>query len=158
MKRKFIRNSLIMSAVLALLLMTDLLLKHYLFEFPGANDYQGPTQHDLTVIGIRSYAHTNSTFMTFINIDMAKWVKVLITFSMAGLLTLWSMFSKTKFKVIALSIMVAGILGNSFDVAISNYVKDIFFTPWWDRGTFNLADTLIIMGSLLLLVSIVIER
>lgn len=158
MKRKFIRNSLIMSAVMGLLLMTDLLLKHFLFEFPGVNDFQGTVQHDLTVIGIRSYAHTNSTFMTFINIDIAKWVKLLITYLMAGLLILWSMFSKTKLRVIALSVMVAGILGNGFDVTHFNYVKDIFFTPWWDRGTFNFADTLIIMGSPLLLISIVIER
>lgn len=156
MKIKFIRNSLIFALVVGLLLTLDLLLKNYFFiEQP--NDMAGPIQHDWKVIGIRSFAHTNSTFLSFINVSISQATQIAIGFTISSLLIIWLLFSKSKTQVVGLAIMISGVLGNTFDSTIFGYVRDILFTPWWDRGTFNPADVFIICGAALLFIGLIME-
>lgn len=158
MKNKYIRNALIFTLVVGSLLMADLTLKSYNFILPDSGtDSNGYIQQENFFIGIRSYAHTNSSFFSFINMDISNVTQMVISYLTAGGLIIWMIFANSKLNVIALAIMISGVLGNAFDTTFFGYVRDIFYTPWADRGTFNFADVLTVFGAILLFIWILIE-
>ena len=156
MKNKFIRNSIILSVLLIVFLGMDMLLKYLYFEYPGHN-IVGPVKYEGTLIGIRSFAHDNSTLFSFLNINFARWVQIFIPVTLSVVIIFIIMFQTKKKFVIAFSVILVGMIGNTFDVISLGYVRDIMFTPWWDRGTFNLADVVIVSGVGLTLISMMTE-
>lgn len=145
---KFIKHSIWVSLVIIILVMFDLIMKSYLFKYPG-EDTLGPVQDNLKFIGIRSYAHTNSTIFSFLNWSINQSWRVAISVFLGLVLSIISLFQKNLKNSIFIGIIIAGIFGNGFDNAFFGYVRDILFTPWWDRGTFNFADILVVVGAIL---------
>ena len=66
-------------------------------------------------------------------------------------------FKKTKLNIIGLGLLSGGILGNLSDRIIFGYVKDfidiIIFK--YDYPVFNIADSCIVIGVILLIISII---
>lgn len=131
----------------------DFLTKTFLFKTSEAGG-EG-TSHGF--IGFRSFAHDNSTLFSFLNISMPLGAKLFVNFFLLSIFLVASFYIQNIFYAIGLGVLFSGMFGNTLDIIISkevsqngvmvkNYVKDIIFTPWFDHGTFNFADTFVISG------------
>ena len=162
-KNKFIRNGIIFAITFVVFFLMDWLTKYYLFNEASANDAfinKTPSKilYQNDVFGTRSLWHGNTTMFSFLDIDISLTIRSLITYSLVVALSLWVLFASNKTMAIALSIIVAGSMGNGLDNTFhEGRVRDIIFTPWHDGGTFNIADLIVVGGSALLLVSIMME-
>lgn len=80
----------------------------------------------------------------------------LTSLALAALLTLiWSMRRQGAARLVPLALILAGALGNLQDRLSHGYVVDFVYVHWgdrWDFPVFNLADSLITIGTVLLLV------
>lgn len=154
MKNKFIKNSIIASSVIFMFLMIDLIFKYYVFEYHG-DDRAGPVQGSYTVIGFRSYAHTSSTIFSSFNMKVGDWVRVSLPMVVGIVLVIGILFQKNIGTTITLSLIAAGVFGNLYDNMVHGYVRDILFTPFHDKGTFNPADIFITFGGILFVITII---
>ena len=150
MKNKLIKKMMLFAFIFLLFFVGDLLLKHFFFETPITNK---PT-YDWRVIGIRSNAHYGTTVLDFLKINISTTWSTVIFATIATLFITMMFFAKNKFTIIAISITIAGIFGNGLDVIFHGYVRNIFYMPWHDSGTFNFADVLIVVGAPLTAVGI----
>ncbi|QNM93396.1 signal peptidase II [Mycoplasma sp. Pen4] len=94
--------------------------------------------------GTRSIWHKGVTFVeTHGNVF---WIQV-ISFIIIAIILLLPLFVTGKYAyayIVGFGFLLAGDLGNATDrIVFNGYVKDVFFIPWHDRGTFNFADVLI---------------
>ncbi|MFV8418256.1 signal peptidase II [Mycoplasma sp. VS299A] len=107
------------------------------------------------VFGIRSIWHKGVTFLSTNNIAFIQVVSFIIAIAIL-LVPLYP--SKLSLIYCAFfGILLAGDLGNATDrVAFSGYVKDEFFVPWLDKGTFNFADITVFIGVILIMCTIVV--
>ncbi|MHA0273072.1 signal peptidase II [Mycoplasma sp. 48589B] len=107
------------------------------------------------VLGIRSIWHKG---VTFLSTDSITFIQV-VSFIIAALILLVP-FYPSKYILIysaMFGILLAGDIGNATDrIAFSGYVKDEFYIPWFDRGTFNFADVSVFLGVILIILTIVI--
>jgi len=150
-KKQIIRNTIIFLITFTFLFTFDFLTKQFIFvkDSTKYNDYGW--------IGFRSFSNKSTTIFSFLNINLSSvWhnvigVTILICVSMPIL------FSKNILTTIALSTLSAGVAGNVIDRAHYGYVRDVIFTPWQDKGTFNIADVVTIVGSGLFAISSVIQ-
>ena len=155
MNKKQLKKIALFSIVFLLFVTADILLKHHYFEYPG-KDATGPITHDFTVIGIRSNAHYGTTILDSIGISISRTWSVVV-FVISGLIFIALFFiSKNKFTTIFVGIALAGIIGNGTNIVFDGYVKNIFFMPWHDSGTFNFADVLVVVGAPLTAIGILI--
>ncbi|NQZ65675.1 MAG: signal peptidase II [Mycoplasmatales bacterium] len=155
--RQFIINALIAAPIIFVLVIIDLFYKKLFFDNPGFFDRPGPVQHDFVLFGIRSLAHSNSTFFSTLNLSVPDSIHNLFGYLIAIFLSIWLLFSKNKFRVIAIAITIGGVLGNTIDRTTYGFVRDIIFTPWFDKGTFNLSDLIIMTGVGLVVLSLLID-
>lgn len=143
---------------LILIFLIDGLTKHFIFDSNLAK-LNSPGS-DYSVIGLRSYPHDNSTVFSSLNVDMPLWSRILINIALAVVFTIPMLFTRSIFLAIGLGILVGAILGNGLDiisarpvdfptkgVTVTHYVRDVFYTPWADKGTFNAADVFVIIGA-----------
>ncbi|MBW8889273.1 MAG: signal peptidase II [Fibrobacteres bacterium] len=83
----------------------------------------------------------------------------LSSLALAALLSLiWSMRRQGVARLVPLALILAGALGNLQDRLAHGYVVDFVYVHWrdrWDFPVFNLADSLITVGTVLLLVEFV---
>lgn len=139
-KRNIIINYVVFSIVIFVLLLIDLLTKQFLFDENKIN----VIIHQNWLFGIRSIK--NSGLTIFPNASDVVLVSIINFF-----ILIVCLFSLIFWQNILLSIFVAfifsGSLGNTVDRLAFNYVRDIIFTPWLDKGTFNFADMDVIIGS-----------
>lgn len=103
---------------------------------------------DWKIIAFRSQFHTSTTFLDFIGKSLPLWSALLIDYILVFVFAAIIAFSKTKLTTIAASIAFAGILGNTIDASAFHGVRNVFFIPWRDNGTFNFADVIIVVGSI----------
>lgn len=103
---------------------------------------------DWKVIAFRSQFHTSTTFLDFIGSSLPLWSALLIDYVLVIAFAALIAFSKTKLTSIAASVAFAGILGNTIDASAFQGVRNVFFIPWRDNGTFNFADVIIVVGSI----------
>ena len=146
--RKFkhlLRNFL--SSIFVLLLI-DLLTKQYLFDEGNLNQitYQN------WLFGIRSYSNPGLTVFGHAKIDIVLVSTINIFILIVCLISL--IFWKNILLSIFIAFIFAGSLGNTVDRLAFSYVRDIIFTPWLDKGTFNFADMDVIIGSFGFLITI----
>ena len=159
MRKEIIKNGYVKVAVIFVITFSifyglDFAFKTIWFDKHLAETFGTTVQHDWKVIGIRSLAHGNSTLFSSIHLDIADWGHHLMAFGLAAIFMVWLVFySRSKLMVVSLSIIVAGILGNGVDRIFHGYVRDIFFLPYWDRGTFNFADVILVVGALMTLIA-----
>ena len=137
---KSLKNGSIFAIIFSIFFFADFLLKLFLFE-KGSSETK-----DFTIIGIRSNDHYSTTFLDFLNIKIDNIYIILIGAFIALIVILLIIFAKSGWAVVGLSMILAGTIGNTIDNIFLGYVRNIFYTPWWDNGTFNLADVLIIIG------------
>lgn len=83
----------------------------------------------------------------------------LSSLALAALLALiWNMRKQGAARLVPLALILAGALGNLQDRLFHGYVVDFVYVHWrdrWDFPVFNLADSLITIGTVLLLVEFV---
>ncbi|MBR4025826.1 MAG: signal peptidase II [Mycoplasmataceae bacterium] len=160
-KKKIIINYCVFFAVAILMLVFDLLTKQFLFknpdnlEEPGIQYTHGPVQHDFGIIGIRSVINEGLTFFpsTSINVLLVTFFNVII---LIGCIVFILFFNSTWYSVF-IGCIFAGALGNTIDRLTFGWVRDIIFTPWFDNGTFNVADVLVIVGCVGLVITLVTQ-
>ena len=159
----------------SILFTMDWVFKHLFFD-PVAVDWQNNgfyiegTETNYGVVGIRSVAHDNSTIFSALKFSMPDWAHFLMNFSIVAIFATIPFFTKSIFLAIAAGIIFSGVLGNSLDKVFSttspyyelfnnkSYVRDVFYLPWFDRGTFNFADVTIISGSILLIIYVIFSN
>lgn len=160
--------------VLLLTFAFDGLTKYFIFKNPDwapltprlDGSFDNPQKDFGGIIGVRSLPHDNSTVFSFLEFKMNWWSKIILNFALAGAFTFPILFTRSTLVSVGLGIIVGGILGNGFDIFSENigkiswpytdpmthYVRDIFYTPWADLGTFNVADVAIVLGAGLLFI------
>lgn len=159
-------------SVLITIFLIDGLTKQLLFDSHLAKlDVNGvPGYSDYKVIGIRSFPHDNSTVFSSLNVSMSLGTRIFINILLAVIFTIPMLFTRSVVVAIGLGILVGGILGNGLDIIaerkvwfvqesrwVTHYVRDVFYTPWSDRGTFNAADFFIIAGAGTIFVRTVVQ-
>ncbi|UUM20019.1 MULTISPECIES: signal peptidase II [unclassified Mycoplasma] len=108
------------------------------------------------IIGFRSVWHHGVTILPNPNFKIIQAISVLIV--ILGLVLPFFTSKKSRMTFICLGIIASGAFGNALDrFLFLNHVKDIFYLPWADKGTFNFADVCIILGMIILIVYLFIS-
>ena len=149
-KKTIIINYVVFLSLIFVLLLIDLLTKQYLFD--GGNLNQITYQNWL--FGIRSYPNPGLTVFRDAKIDIVLVSTINIFILIVCLISL--IFWKNILLSIFIAFIFSGSLGNTVDRLAFSYVRDIIFTPWLDKGTFNFADMDVIIGSFGFLITILI--
>ena len=153
LKNKYINKAIILSVFMMAFFLFDWLLKHYSYD--ASTNHQ--TQWNYKIIAGRSLLHTSTTFLDFIGISMPFWIGQLVAWIIVVVFVLIALFSNIKYLPVFIGILLAGVIGNTLDSLYNGGVRDIFFIPWMDRGTFNLADLLVVIGAGLMGLSVLVE-
>lgn len=146
--KDIIINLVIYFAVFSALLLIDLLTKWGLYVGDKPNDIIA----NYKIIGIRSLLHKGTTLEIGLTIPGLH----VITFIIFIATMLFSALAKRKsyrWWIVGLAIIAAGSMGNMVDRFIFKGVRDVFFFPFADLGTFNFADVCIIAGSIWFIIS-----
>ena len=139
-KKTIIINYVVFLSSIFVLLLIDLLTKHYLFDEKNLNN----VTYQNWLFGIRSIK--NSGLTVFPNASDVVLVSIINIFILIVCL-ISLIFWKNILLSIFIAFIFAGSLGNTVDRLAFSYVRDIIFTPWLDKGTFNFADMDVIIGS-----------
>ena len=147
-KKTIIINYVVFLSLIFVLLLIDLLTKQYLFDEGNLNQitYQN------WLFGIRSYQNPGLTVFGDAKIDIVLVSTINIFILIVCLISL--IFWKNILLSIFIAFIFSGSLGNTVDRLAFSYVRDIIFTPWLDKGTFNFADMDVIIGSFGFLITI----
>lgn len=133
----------------------DYLTKKFLFNFD-------PDKQNISVsygiIGLRSFPHKNTTILSFLNWKIDPQFVAIFSMFILIIITIWALNVKRKLSVFWLMVVCAGIFGNSIDFLRLGFVMDIIYLPWFDRGTFNVADVLIVVGAIGCVLTFVINE
>ena len=143
-------NLLIYFAVFSSLLLIDLLTKWGLYIGDKPNEIIA----NYKILGIRSLLHRGTTLEIGLTLPGLHTITFLIIISTI----LFSALAKKKYYrwwIAGLATIAAGSMGNMVDRFIFKGVRDVFFLPFADLGTFNFADVCIIFGSIGFVVSAV---
>ncbi len=133
----------------------DFLTKYFLFTFDVTKQNIGVSYG---IIGVRSYPHANTTLISFLKLSINPQFIGIFAIFMSLILIIMAIKVKRKLISFWLMMIIAGILGNGIDFLRFGYVLDIIYIPWFDRGTFNLADVLIVVGIIGLAITIFINE
>ena len=148
-KKTLINNFILTLFIVAFLLLIDLLSKSIFFDFSkeSQNDVKVFYLFDTKIIGLRNQAHKTTTFSDLLNLDFSNLFIIIYSWIIFTIIVFLIVFTRKKFFIVGFSFILAGLLGNTIDRMFYNYVRNIFFIPWWDRGTFNFADVIVVLGS-----------
>lgn len=150
-KKQIIINAIILFTIAFLLLLFDQLFKNLLFnndEYKSGFINNG-IEFDFKVIGFRPLLHHGVT--SGLQKVFGFWLIHFFSVIMILVAIVMLFFLKDRMLLVAISILLAGNLGNMLDrILYNNSVKDILFLPFYDNGTFNFADVFIITGALLI--------
>lgn len=152
---EYLMHFLVLFFTFAFFFLTDFLMKWFLFEFDHSKQGIGVS---FWLFGIRSYPHANTTLISFLKFKANPLFLGIFAVTIFTILLLSTLKIKRKLYVFWMMIIGAGILGNGLDFLRFNYVQDIIYLPWYDRGTFNIADVWIIIGAGGLALSILINE
>lgn len=151
---------LIAGLIIPLTLILDQVTKYLVLQEPrfnalGCLEYPGtcgkieviPGLFDLVMVWNRGIS-----FGTFQSDGVMRWVLVVFALAVSAGFTVWLFQAATRMTAIALSLVVAGAIGNIIDrirfgavVDFINAIDDFF--PW----VFNIADSAVSVGAALLL-------
>ncbi|WP_148668992.1 signal peptidase II [Mycoplasma sp. ATU-Cv-508] len=142
-RRRRLINLLIILVVSGALIALDQWLKWFVFKNPIFNG----EERSLGWIGFRRVKHPNSSLFNWLQIQVPPAAFAGVGTVLALLVFLIAVLNRRKIVAFCLAITLAGLLGNTLDWYIFGYVRDVIYTPWADRGTFNIADVLIVGGA-----------
>ncbi|UVD81541.1 signal peptidase II [Mycoplasma iguanae] len=152
-KKKMIENVILFSVIFFIFFSFDLLTKYLFFS---TEEYKIGFENnkriiDWVIIGLRPKMHYGVTsginnLIGFIGIHIFSWIVFFV-------IIISIFFVENKWMIAALALLNAGNMGNAFDrIFFQNGVRDLFFIPYHDRGTFNLADIFIVSGSVAIII------
>lgn len=151
-KKTIIINYVVFLSLIFVLLLIDLLTKQYLFDEGNLYRVTNNITYQNWLFGIRSVDNPGLTFFGNAKIDIVLVSTINIFILIVCLISL--IFWKNILLSIFIAFIFAGSLGNTVDRLAFSYVRDIIFTPWLDKGTFNFADMDVIIGSFGFLITI----
>ena len=143
-KKTIIINYVVFLSSIFVLLLIDLLTKQYLFDENNLYNVTNKITYQNWLFGIRSIK--NSGLTVFPNASDVVLVSIINIFILIVCL-ISLIFWRNILLSIFIAFIFAGSLGNTVDRLAFSYVRDIIFTPWLDKGTFNFADMDVIIGS-----------
>lgn len=150
-KKTIIINYVVFLSSIFVLLLIDLLTKQYLFDENNLYNVTNKITYQNWLFGIRSIKNSGLTFLP--NASDVVLVSIINIFILIVCL-ISLIFWKNILLSIFIAFIFAGSLGNTVDRLAFSYVRDIIFTPWLDKGTFNFADMDVIIGSFGFLITI----
>ncbi|MEE3928427.1 signal peptidase II [Mycoplasmopsis ciconiae] len=176
-KKRIIISYIILISVVTILLLVDQLTKTFIFKHVDvhnlvdgkglAPDGSGqyiypetiyPSQDkwlDYIIIGFRFIWHKGVTFLPRgINLNIIQVLSILIIV----FIVFATYFAEWRF-VVFMAFICAGAAGNMIDrFLFDNHVKDLLYVPFLEkRGTFNFADTWVIIGTIGTLATILVD-
>ena len=143
-KKTIIINYVVFLSLIFVLLLIDLLTKQYLFDENNLYNVTNKITYQNWLFGIRSIKNSGLTFLP--NASDVVLVSIINIFILIVCL-ISLIFWRNILLSIFIAFIFAGSLGNTVDRLAFSYVRDIIFTPWLDKGTFNFADMDVIIGS-----------
>ena len=92
--------------------------------------------------------------------DLGRWALVAMQLGISGVFLWWLRTAVRRPTAIALGLVVGGALGNIIDRASIGAVADFLHVYWqdWHFPTFNIADTCITIGAIIVLLDALFER
>lgn len=97
-------------------------------------------------------AHVQNTGAAFSSFSGLTWLLTLVSLAGSVLMAvlLWKNYFPGKVGKFALSLILAGAVGNLIDRALMGYVTDMFQTAFINFAVFNVADICVVVGGFLL--------
>ncbi|AWX69656.1 signal peptidase II [[Mycoplasma] anseris] len=137
-------------------LLIDLLTKHYLFKYHYDENnnliIENGVLYQNALFGIRSVQHAGTT----IEIGLGNVGLHIISFIIILATSIVSALFKDKiyrYIIPGFAFIAAGAMGNMVDRFAFEFVRDIVFLPWIDKGTFNFADVWLVLGGIACVIS-----
>ena len=107
--------------------------------------------------GVLSFYHTRNTGAAFSMLSDRRWVFMLLSCVAIVAITVMLYFWRSRHVLltVSLSMILAGGIGNMIDRIVNGYVTDFFRVDFVDFAVFNVADSFITVGAVLLGVYII---
>lgn len=107
--------------------------------------------------GVLSFYHTRNTGAAFSMLSDRRWVFMLLSCVAIVAITVMLYFWRSRHVLltVSLSIILGGGIGNMIDRIVNGYVTDFFRVDFVDFAVFNVADSFITAGAVLLGVYII---
>lgn len=107
--------------------------------------------------GVLSFYHTRNTGAAFSMLSDRRWVFMLLSFVAIVAITVMLYFWRSRHVLltVSLSMILGGGIGNMIDRIVNGYVTDFFRVDFFDFAVFNVADSFITVGAVLLGVYII---
>ncbi len=165
-RQRLMRNAIILIFTLSIFIGIDQFTKIYAFAQSDQNwigdNTRRPQISEGKIFGIRLVINTGMFSSLGAN-TVPYWGVQTITSLIAILVILGALFSKNKIVVFGLSLIAAGALGNIMDRYMliepngGHYVRDWIYNPFYDRGTYNIADIEVVFGSPIAAIGLIIN-
>lgn len=107
--------------------------------------------------GVLSFYHTRNTGAAFSMLSDRRWVFMLLSCVAIVVITVMLYFWRSRHVLltVSLSMILGGGIGNMIDRIVNGYVTDFFRVDFVDFAVFNVADSFITVGAVLLGVYII---
>ena len=107
--------------------------------------------------GVLSFYHTRNTGAAFSMLSDWRWVFMLLSCVAIVAITVMLYFWRSRHVLltVSLSMILGGGIGNMIDRIVNGYVTDFFRVDFVDFAVFNVADSFITVGAVLLGVYII---
>lgn len=138
------KKFLIITLTIILVLVADLTTKHFLFDVEYFNLIPN-------FISISSNGGNTGAAWGIFSGKTAS--LIIVSLVMVAALLIYNHFVKNKsyFYCLAFGFVLGGALGNLFDRVVFQYVRDFIFLDFWPSfPIFNLADTFLCIGAVML--------
>lgn len=137
-------------------------LVEHVFRPAGVSEtpFASPVVIDiLPVFDLRLSWNQGISFSLFSS-DASRWPLVVVTAAITAFLIAWMLRTPRTWLQIGLGLIVGGALGNIIDRVSMGAVADFLHVFWqdWHFPTFNVADSCITIGAIIVLLDAVFER
>ena len=107
--------------------------------------------------GVLSFYHTRNTGAAFSMLSDRRWVFMLLSCVAIVAITVMLYFWRSRHVLltVSLSMILGGGIGNMIDRIVNGYVTDFFRVDFVDFAVFNVADSFLTVGAVLLGVYII---
>ena len=142
------KNWIKISLTIILVLVADLVTKHFLFKI----EYFNLIPNVVSISG--NVKNTGAAWGIFSGKTI---VLALVSGLMISALLVFNHFIKDKnmFYCISFGFVLGGAVGNLFDRIVFNYVRDFIFLDFWPTfPVFNIADSFLCVGAVMLAIFI----
>ena len=104
----------------------------------------------MTSIGLGELTYVENTGAAFSIFSKHTWALALVSLVMSAVLALalWKGLFKHPFGKLALTLLLAGAVGNLIDRACRGYVVDMFNVLFMRFAVFNVADICVVLGGI----------